>query len=407
MRSKKVQFTNANGYNLSARLEFPPDTHPYAFAIFAHVFTGNKNLTATRHISRALTQNGIGVLRFDFTGLGESEGDFADTNFTSNVDDLLAAAKYLEDNYEAPKILIGHSLGGAAVIFAASQMDSILAVATVGAPSEPEHVTHLLRDKIEDIEAKGVAKVSIGGRNFTIKKQFLDDLRSKDMFNILRSLKKPILVLHSPQDTVVEIENAAKIYHAAYHPKSFVSLDGADHMLSKKNDAAYVGELVASWMSRYVAPPYKEPLKTDAQVAVQLGNVGYTTEIQAGQHGLIADEPEEVGGDDFGPSPYQLLSSALGACTAMTLQMYARRKKWDLKEVEVHINHGKKYVDDCRACAEFSKDVKIDHFEREIELEGNLTEEQIHRLLEIADRCPVHRTLESEIRIITKLKTPV
>ena len=403
MRSQKIQFENANGYTLSARLEFPPDSHPYAYAIFAHVFTGNKNLSATRHISRALTQHGIGILRFDFTGLGDSEGDFADTNFTSNVDDILAASKFLEENYEAPRILIGHSLGGAAVIFAASQLESIQAVATVGAPSEPEHVTHLLSSKIEDIEDNGVANVSIGGRNFTIKKQFLDDLRSKDMYTILKNLKKPILVLHSPQDSVVTIENAAKIYHAAFHPKSFVSLDGADHMLSKKGDAAYVGDLVASWMTRYVIPPEKEKLKTDAQVAVRLGDIGFTTEIQAGAHGLLADESEDVGGDDFGPSPYQYLSSALGACTAMTLQMYARRKKWDLKEVKVHIDHGKKYVDDCKECVEFSKEVKIDHFDREIELIGDLTEEQINRLLEIADRCPVHRTLNKEVKIITRL----
>ena len=405
MRSQKVKFKNHNGYELSARLEFPPDSHPYAFAIFAHVFTGNKNLTATRHISRSLTQHGIGVLRFDFTGLGESEGDFADTNFTSNVEDLLAAAEFLEKFYEAPKILIGHSLGGAAVVFAAAQIESIKAVATIGAPSEPEHVTHLLDDKIEDIEEKGVANVSIGGRSFTIKKQFLDDLRSKNMFDILKRMHKAILVLHSPQDTVVEIENAAKIYHAAHHPKSFVSLDGADHMLSNKVDAAYVGNLVSSWMTRYVSPPKQEKLTTDAQVAVRLGDVGYTTEIQAGAHGLLADESEEVGGDDFGPSPYQYLSAALGACTAMTLQMYARRKKWDLKEVEVHINHGKKYVDDCMACE--TKEMKIDHFEREIELEGDLTDEQINRLLEIADRCPVHRTLNKEIRIITTLKKTV
>ena len=407
MPSKKVQFQNANGYTLSARMELPPDSHPYAFAIFAHVFTGNKNLSATRHISRALTQHGIGVLRFDFTGLGESQGDFSDTNFTSNVEDLLAASKFLEENYQAPRILVGHSLGGAAVIFAASQLESVQAVATVGAPSEPEHVTHLLEDELENIESKGVAKVSIGGRHFTIKKQFLDDLRSKDMFKKLRSLKKPILVLHSPQDEIVTIENAAKIYHAAFHPKSFVSLDGADHMLSKKVDAAYVGELVASWMTRYVVPPHVERLETDAHVAVRLGNVGFTTEIQAGQHGMLADESEEVGGDDFGPSPYQYLSAALGACTAMTLQMYARRKKWDLKEVKVHVDHGKKYVDDCKACLEYEKEIKIDHFVREIEMEGDLTEEQISRLLEIADRCPVHRSMNAEVKILTTLKQSV
>ena len=405
MRSQKVNFTNANGFQLSARLEFPPDKKPYAYAIFAHVFTGNKSLSATRHISRSLTQHGIAVLRFDFTGLGDSEGDFADTNFSSNVDDLLAASDFLSENYAAPKILVGHSLGGAAVIFAASQLPNIEAVATVGAPSEPEHVTHLLDDKLEEIERTGVAKVTVGGRQFTIKKQFLEDLQSKNMFEILRKLKKAILVLHSPQDTVVEIENAAKIYRAAYHPKSFVSLDGADHMLTKKNDAAYAGDLVASWVTRYVQPPKVVPLKTDAQVAARLGEVGYTTEILAGQHALLADEGEEAGGDDFGPSPYQYLSTALGACTAMTLQMYARRKKWDLQNVEVHIDHGKKYVDDCNACIEFSKPMKVDHFKRWITLEGELSEEQIARLLEIADRCPVHRTLNKEVRIETELRS--
>jgi len=405
MRSEKVEFTNSNGYKLSAKLELPADQHPHSFALFAHVFTGNKNLTATRHISRALTLDGIGVLRFDFTGLGESEGDFADTNFTSNVEDLMAAAQFLTDNYDAPKIMIGHSLGGAAAIFAASRLDSIQAVATIGTPSEPEHVSHLLEDSLETIEAKGVARVSVGGRMFTIKKQFLDDIRSKNMFKLLKELRKPILILHSPQDSVVEIENAAQIYHASYHPKSFVTLDGADHMLSNKTDAAYAGSLIASWVMRYLDLPKKEVLRTERQVVAKLGEVGFTTEIMAGNHGLLADESEEVKGDDFGPSPYQLLSSALGACTAMTLQMYARRKKWDLKEVKVHLDHGKRYVDDCMACEE--KERKIDHFDRIIELEGNLTEEQKSRLMEIADRCPVHRTLEREIRIQTVLKEPV
>ena len=402
MRSKKVTFENKNGYTLAARLELPANSVPHNYALFAHVFTGNKSLSAVRHISRALTLNGIAVLRFDFTGLGESEGDFADTNFTSNVEDLLAAARFLEINYKAPTIIVGHSLGGAASIFAASKIDSVRAVATIGTPSEPEHVTHLLKSRIEDIEANGFAHVDIGGRTFMIKKQFLDDLRSKDMYQILNNLKKALLVLHSPQDRIVEIDNAAKIYSAAYHPKSFITLDGADHMLSDKNTAAYAGNSIASWVSRYIDLPEKEKLDTNKQVVAKLGAEGYTTEILAGQHGLVADEPEKVGGDDFGPSPYELLSSALAACTAMTLQMYARRKKWDLKEVKVHINHGKKYVEDCETCE--NKNSRIDHFDRCIELEGELSDEQIKRLLEIADRCPVHRTLENEVRITTELQ---
>lgn len=405
MRSEKVYFTNSNGYKLSAKLELPADQHPHTYALFAHVFTGNKNLTATRHISRALTLDGIAVLRFDFTGLGESEGEFADTTFTSNVEDLMAAAAFLEEHYEAPKIMIGHSLGGAAAIFAASRLSSIQAVSTIGTPSEPEHVSHLLADKLEDIEKNGVAKVNVGGRMFTIKKHFLDDIRSKNMFKILRELKKPILILHSPQDTVVEIENAAQIYHASFHPKSFVTLDGADHMLSNKSDAAYAGSLIASWVMRYIDLPKKPSLQTDRQVVARLGEIGFTTEILAGRHGLLADEAEEVKGDDFGPSPYQLLSAALGACTAMTLQMYARRKGWDLKEVKVHLDHGKRYVEDCMACENTER--KLDHFDRVIEIEGDLTEEQRARLMEIANRCPVHRTLESEIRINTVLHESV
>ncbi len=402
MRSQKVEFTNKNGYKLSARLELPATSHPHTFALFAHVFTGNKNLTAVRHISRALTVEGIGVLRFDFTGLGESEGDFTDTTFTSNVDDLIAAAQFLETHYEAPAIMVGHSLGGAAAIFAAAQLDSVRAIATVGTPSEPEHVTHLLSDKLEDIERKGVAQVNIAGRSFIIKKAFLDDIRSKNMFGLLRDSRKPILVMHSPQDQIVEIENAAHIYQAAFHPKSFVTLDGADHMLTNKKDAAYTGRVIASWASRYLNLPQKRGFNTDRQVAARLGEVGFTTEIIAGRHGLLADEGEEVGGDDFGPSPYQYLSTALSACTVMTMQMYARRKGWSLREVRVHVDHGKRYVDDCKNCDKPTS--KVDHFDRIIEIEGDLDETQINRLLEIADRCPVHRTLHNEVRINTEYR---
>jgi putative redox protein len=401
MPSKKVEFVNTNGYKLSARLEMPLTKTPDAYAVFAHVFTGSKSLSATRHISRALTLNGIAVLRFDFTGLGESEGDFSDTNFSSNVEDLLAASKFLSDNYEAPKIMIGHSLGGAASVFAASQLDNIQAVATVGTPSEPEHVTHLLESKIEDIERTGLANVNIGGQTFTIKKQFLDDLRGKNMYEIVKNLNKAILVLHSPQDRVVGIENAAKIYKTAMHPKSFVTLNNANHMLTDKNDAFYVGNMIATWAKRYVDLPKKSELKTHKQVVAMLENSGFTTDIMAGRHGLIADESENLGGNDFGPSPYELLNSSLAACTAMTLQMYARRKKWDLQEVKVHLSFDRSYREDCEHCEE--KDRRLETFDREIEIKGDLDQTQIDRLMEIADRCPVHRTLEASANITTKI----
>jgi len=401
MPSHKVEFVNANGYKLSARMEMPLTPTPEAYAVFAHVFTGSKNLSATRHISRALTLNNIAVLRFDFTGLGDSEGDFSDTNFSSNVDDLLAACDFLAENYKAPSIMIGHSLGGAASIFAASKVDSIEAVATVGTPSEPEHVTHLLHSKIEDIERTGVADVNIGGQIFTIKKHFLDDLRSKNMYDIVKDLDKALLVLHSPQDRIVEIDNAAKIYHAAKHPKSFVTLNNANHMLTDKNDAFYVGNMIATWAKRYIELPSKPKLTTHKQVVAQLGSTGYTTDIMAGRHGLMADESEDVGGADFGPSPYELLNASLGACTAMTLQMYARRKKWDLQKVKVHLSYARSYRDDCEHCDE--KERRLETFDREIEISGNLDDTQVARLMEIADRCPVHRTLEASAEIVTHL----
>ncbi len=402
MRSQKISFQNNSGVKLSAKLELPADRHPYTCAIFAHCFTCSKNLGAARNISSALTTNGIAVLRFDFTGLGDSEGAFEESNFSTNIEDLLAAAAYLETHFESPSIFIGHSLGGAAVVFAASQIPSIQAVATIGAPADPEHVQHLLKEGIDEIEKSGEATVDIGGRPFKIKKQFLEDIRSRNMEDVLKNLRKAILVLHSPQDKTVSIGNAAKIYNTAFHPKSFISLDGADHLLSDKKDSLYAGEMIASWVKRYVSFPEERLLKSDKEVVAQLGNDGYKTEIKAGRHGLIADEPLSVGGTDLGPSPYQLLSAALGACTVMTMQMYARRKKWDLQEVTVHIDHSKDYVKDCEAVD--NPKSKIDHFDRELEIEGDLSDEQKNRLLEIADRCPVHKTLHSEVVIKTTLR---
>jgi len=336
--------------------------------------------------------NGIAVLRFDFTGLGESSGDFADTNFSTNVEDIIAAANYLKENYSSPSILVGQSLGGAAAVYAADELESVKAVATIGAPSEPEHVMHLLNCKIEEIEEAGHAEVQIGGRPFLIKKQFVDDLRTKNMFDKVQELKKALLILHSPQDEIVSIDNAAKIYHAAHHPKSFITLDHANHMLTNTDDAYYAGQVIASWVERYIDRPKKDKLSTDKQVIAQLGSDGFTTEILAGNHSLIADESENLNGNDFGPSPYELLNAALCACTAMTLQMYARRKKWDLQEVKVHMSFNRSYKEDCEACSESER--RIDQFEKIIELIGDLDEAQKERLLEIANKCPVHRTLK-------------
>ncbi len=402
MQSEKISFTNSSGKKLAANLEMPVNQHPHTWVIFAHCFTCNKNLRAVRNISRALTIEGFAVLKFDFTGLGESEGDFEDTNFSSNIQDLEQAAQFLADNYKAPSLLIGHSLGGAAVIRAAANIPTIQAVATIGAPFDPEHVSHLIDNNIEKIEKEGVANVNIGGRPFTVKKQFLDDIRENKCIEKIKELRKALLIMHSPQDRIVAIENAAKIYHAAMHPKSFVSLDGADHLLSNKEDSSYAGSIISSWAKKYIDIPEKEKLAVRKEVAVRLGNDGYTTDIMVRKHSLTADEPTSVGGNDFGPSPYELVTAGLGACTAMTLHMYARRKKWDLQEVTVHLEHYKDYVTDQENLEESKS--KIDHFDRLIELKGDLDEKQIARLLEIADKCPVHRTLHNPVEIRTSLQ---
>ena len=403
MNLQKIIFKNKNGQTLSGRLELPANQHPHSYAIFAHCFTCNKNLTAIKNIGRTLSTNGFGVLRFDFTGLGESEGEFSDANFSGNVDDLIAASDYLTANYQAPALLIGHSLGGAAALFAASQIDSIQAVATIAAPSDPEHVKHLLRSSIEEIEQNGKALVNIGGRDFTIKKQFLDDLEQRTLWATLKNLRKPLLIMHSPQDRIVGIKNAEEIYKAARHPKSFIALDGADHLLMHQNDSNYVGEIISSWAKRYLrtASPAQLP-KTEHQVVASLDfEDGFTTQMKVGNHYLIADEPTTSGGNDFGPSPHELVSAGLSACTAMTLQMYAKHKNWRIENVEVHTSHSKTVTSSNEENETFS--ASSDTFQRKIKITGDFDKKQLNRLLQIAEKCPVHKTLRNSSEIISEL----
>lgn len=403
MNLQKVIFENKKGQTLVGRLELPANQHPHSYAIFAHCFTCNKNLTAIKNIGRTLSANGFGVLRFDFTGLGESEGEFSDTNFSGNVEDLLAASDYLRTNYQAPALLIGHSLGGAAAIFAASQIDSIQAVATIAAPSDPEHVKHLLRSNINEIELNGKAIVNIGGRDFTIKKQFLDDLEQRTLSATVKNLHKPLLIMHSPQDRIVGIKNAEEIYKAARHPKSFIALDGADHLLMHQDDSNYVGDVISSWAKRYMQSENPEQLpKTEHQVVASLDfEDGFTTQMKVGNHYLIADEPSNAGGNDFGPSPHELVSAGLSACTAMTLQMYAKHKNWRIENVEVHTSHNKTLASNNKA--NVSTSASSDTFYRKIKITGDFDEEQLNRLLQIAEKCPVHKTLRSSSDIISEM----
>lgn len=404
MKIQRIKFPNAAGKMLSGNLVLPLENEPRYFAVFAHCFTCSKNFKAVNNISDTLSQLGVAVLSFDFTGLGNSEGEFGEEGFSSNVSDLVEAASYLDKNYQAPKLLIGHSLGGAAVIFAAAKIESVEALVTIGAPSSPSHVTHLFKEKGEAIEEQGEAEVFIGGRPFRLSKEFLEDLHLQDLSEVLSKLRKALLILHSPQDQIVDISNAAELYEAAHHSKSFISLNGADHLLSDENESRYVGEMISTWSKKYL-PATKEANDTQGhQVKVRLSGDGYTSEILTPYHHLLADEPVEVGGENLGPTPYDLLMASLGACTVMTLKMYSDRKGWDVGEISVYLNHDKVHQKDSMG-VEDSKSAKISRFTRTLEVKSEISEEMRNKLLEIADKCPVHKTLHEPLEVETKWRT--
>lgn len=395
MPTEKFAFNGHAGHTLAGRLERPAGPQ-LATAIFAHCFTCSKDISAAKRIATRLASMGIAVLRFDFTGLGASEGDFADTSFTSNVEDLHAAAKALSDAGMEPSLIIGHSLGGAAVLKAAPDMASIKGVVTIGAPFDPGHVTHNFASALPEIEAKGRAEVSLAGRPFTIGKDFVDDVSKASLTQAVGKLHAALLVLHAPLDQTVGIENATQIYTAAKHPKSFVTLDGADHLVSASADAAYAADTIATWARRYIdlpEPPKAADLPEGILRVTEADPSGFLQDVQSGPHHLLGDEPASVGGTNQGLTPYGFLSASLGTCTSMTIRMYARRKGWDLSGINVDVSHSKTHAEG----------QKIDNFIRKITLLGELDADQRARLLEIADKCPVHKTLESSAQVTTTL----
>lgn len=397
--SERLDFPGHDGSRLAARLDLPPGP-PRAYAVFAHCFTCSKDIFAASRISQALAGRGIAVLRFDFTGLGASEGEFANTNFSSNVADLVAAADHLRATRAAPALLVGHSLGGAAVLAAAGDVPEARAVVTIGAPADAAHVVKNFAADVGRIEATGAAEVTLAGRKFTIRKQFLEDVDGARLTDRIATLKRPLLIFHAPRDGTVGIENAAAIYNAAKHPKSFISLDDADHLLRRSEDATYVAEVLAAWATRYIPGP-EAPASTLVRVT-ETGASPFQLAVQAGPHSLTLDEPIESGGAGTGPDPYDYLSIALAGCTALTLRIYARYKGLELGRISVTVDHAKVHADDCRDCGE-GRTGKVDRFERTISVEGGVDAETGARLVEIADKCPVHRTLENRPAVVTRL----
>ena len=412
MPSTKITFPGSQQAALAGRLD-TPDQPPRAWALFAHCFTCSKDSKAAAYISRALARAGFGVLRFDFTGLGSSDGDFANTDFSSNVDDLVAAADWLRAEHGAPALLIGHSLGGAAVLAATERIADCKAVVTIGAPFDPAHVVQHLGEGVEQIKSDGEATVQLAGRSFTVRRAFIEDLTSQRQTERIHALRRPLMVLHAPLDATVGIDNASQIFQAAMHPKSFVALDGADHLLTQPGDAQFAADVIGAWAGRYLAAApaadqstsavtlgqHEAALPEGAVRVTERGTGAFAVDVRSGRHLWISDEPVGVGGDDLGPGPYDMLVAALGACTAMTLRMYARHKNWPLDKVTVDLTHDKIHASDCAECE--TRDGRLDRIERVITITGALDTTQRQRLLKIADKCPVHRTLDGEVRVVT------
>lgn len=409
MQTMRLEFPGASGQTLAGRLDLP-DTPPRAYALFAHCFTCGKDIKAASRIAAALAEEGIATLRFDFTGLGGSEGDFGNEGFRSNIEDLIAAAAFMRETQRPVSVLIGHSLGGAAVLAAAGEIPECRAVGTLAAPFDADHVLAHLGEQRAEIEAEGEATVQLGGRPFRIRRAFIEQTSNQDQGSRIAQLRRPLLVLHAPLDQTVGVDNARRIFETAKHPKSFISLDNADHLLTRPADARYAATVIAAWAARYLPEPAAadeapsvEPLAPGTVRVTETGTGHFQQSVEVGEHHLLADEPTANGGDDSGPNPYDFLLAGLGACTSMTIRMYARHKGLDLRSIQVELQHEKIHANDCEHCD--TREGRVDRVTRLIHLEGGLSEAERNRLLEIADRCPVHRTLHSAVDVQTREKT--
>lgn len=401
MPAETLTVIGSRDQSLDAIIDWPAEPIR-GYALFAHCFTCGKDLFAARQIARALAGKGIACVRFDFSGVGRRESQPEVAGFTLDVDDLIAVYRHLARDYQAPALLIGHSLGGAAALAAAHHLPDLMGVVTIGAPFDPEHVSHLIPDEaVREIEEVGFSEVRLGQRDVKVRDSFLTSITNQNAERDIARLRKPLLVMHAPNDELVDLENAARIYNAAKHPKSFVSLDSADHLISRREDALYAAEVISAWSSRYMPPAPADQFPSDRVIVAETDTGKFQQLIHAEGHRLLADEPESVGGDNTGPSPYGLLAAALGACTSMTIRMYAERKNIPLENVRVEVSHKKIHIQDCAGCE--AQGERIDEFTRQIQLAGSLSSDQVNALLKIADRCPVHQTLERANRIVTQL----
>ncbi|MBX7531664.1 bifunctional alpha/beta hydrolase/OsmC family protein [Qipengyuania sp. 1XM1-15A] len=406
MPTENITISTDAGHELTGSLELPTGLVRGA-ALFAHCFTCTKNSKAAIAVSRALAAEGIATMRFDFTGLGGSGGDFGRAGFAADVSDLVAAAEDLIERFAQPILLIGHSLGGAAVLAAADDLgfDRIAAIATIGAPSDVPHVLQNIDGDIETIRQQGEGEVRIGGREFTLGREFIEKVENTDLLAEVGRIRKPLMFLHSPIDQIVGIEHASALFQAAKHPKSFVSLEGADHLLLREEDAQFVASVIAGWAHRYLPLREDWPMPEEGIVACT-GHGKFGTEVHTKSHRFVADEPKSYGGDDTGPTPYDLLNAALGTCTAMTMKMYADRKKWPLEGVSVEVTHERDHKDECDHVEAMEEGKQMQALKRVITIRGDdLDEDQRARLIEIADKCPVHRTLEGELHVHTSRAT--